>query len=230
MVAGESLSSIALKRNLTHARINRIARKAGAAKGRGPATFTTVRCEDPGDDYTGTPVAETPDPVEMQTSAITTAHDAAVAAVTDTSDDATVMAADKAVMDLHDAITAAAAVADDVKAGYRGPHMALLNQLADAKADRKVAMDAAQKAADDKARAEMNKASEAVVEVIAARKADAVTMVAQNGAIHSVAVKRPSGDTRQVTDAQVKAVQDRLNARPGKSLGCLTPEEAFRKA
>ncbi len=35
---------------------------------------------------------------------------------------------------------------------------------------------------------------------------------------------------RQVTDAQVKAVQDRLNARPRKSLGYLTPEEAFRKA
>ena len=41
----------------------------------------------------------------------------------------------------------------------------------------------------------------------------------------------PKGaDFRQVTGAQVKAVQDRTDARPGKSLGCLTPEEAFRKA
>ena len=33
-----------------------------------------------------------------------------------------------------------------------------------------------------------------------------------------------------VTDAQVKAVQDRTDARPRKALGYLTPEEAFRKA
>ncbi len=37
-------------------------------------------------------------------------------------------------------------------------------------------------------------------------------------------------DFRQVTDAQVKAVQDRTDARPRKALGCLTPEEAFRAA
>ncbi len=37
-------------------------------------------------------------------------------------------------------------------------------------------------------------------------------------------------DFRQITDAQVKAVQDRTDARPRKALGCLTPEEAFRKA
>ncbi len=41
----------------------------------------------------------------------------------------------------------------------------------------------------------------------------------------------PKGtDFRQVTDARVKAVQDRTDARPRKSLGCLAPEEAFRKA
>ncbi len=41
----------------------------------------------------------------------------------------------------------------------------------------------------------------------------------------------PKGtDFRQVTDARVKAVQDRTDARPRKSLGCLTPAEAFRKA
>ena len=41
----------------------------------------------------------------------------------------------------------------------------------------------------------------------------------------------PKGtDFRQVTDARVKAVQDRTDARPRKALGYLTPEEAFRKA
>ncbi len=38
----------------------------------------------------------------------------------------------------------------------------------------------------------------------------------------------PKGtDFRKVTDAEVQAVQDRLNARPRKALGCLTPSEAF---
>lgn len=41
----------------------------------------------------------------------------------------------------------------------------------------------------------------------------------------------PKGtDFRQVSDVQVKAVQDRLNARPRKALGYLTPAEAFRMA
>ena len=38
----------------------------------------------------------------------------------------------------------------------------------------------------------------------------------------------PKGtDFRKVTDAEVQAVQDRLNARPRKALGYLTPSEAF---
>ncbi len=37
-------------------------------------------------------------------------------------------------------------------------------------------------------------------------------------------------DFRKITDAQVKAVQDRLNGRPRKALGYMTPAEAFRKA
>jgi len=41
----------------------------------------------------------------------------------------------------------------------------------------------------------------------------------------------PKGtDFRKVTDAEVRAVQDRLNARPGKALGYLTPAEAFLRA
>ncbi len=41
----------------------------------------------------------------------------------------------------------------------------------------------------------------------------------------------PKGtDFRKVTDAEVSAVQDRLNARPRKVLGYLTPAEAFRLA
>ncbi len=41
----------------------------------------------------------------------------------------------------------------------------------------------------------------------------------------------PKGtDFRRITDAQVKAVQDRLNARPRKSLRYRTPAEAFREA
>jgi len=41
----------------------------------------------------------------------------------------------------------------------------------------------------------------------------------------------PKGtDFRKVSDAQVQAVQDRLNARPRKVLGYLTPSEAFRQA
>ncbi len=41
----------------------------------------------------------------------------------------------------------------------------------------------------------------------------------------------PKGtDFRTVPDAQVKAVQDRLNARPRKALGYRTPAEAFHKA
>ena len=150
------------------------------------------------DNNTGTPAAETPDPVEMQTSAITTAHgaaEAAVDAVTDTSDDDTVMAADKAVMDLRDAITAATAVADNVKAGYRAAHTALSNQLAAAKADRTMAMNAAQKAADDKARADMNKASEAIAKAIAAHKpaGGAMLPAALDGS--SLKVSRKAGDT-----------------------------------
>ena len=37
-------------------------------------------------------------------------------------------------------------------------------------------------------------------------------------------------DFQQITDAEVKAVQDRLNGRPRKALGYMTPAEAFRKA
>ena len=38
----------------------------------------------------------------------------------------------------------------------------------------------------------------------------------------------PKGtDFRKVADAEVRAVQDRLNARPRKALGYLTPAEAF---
>ena len=38
----------------------------------------------------------------------------------------------------------------------------------------------------------------------------------------------PKGtDFRQITNTQVKAVQDRLNARPGKVLGYRTPAEVF---
>ncbi len=41
----------------------------------------------------------------------------------------------------------------------------------------------------------------------------------------------PKGtDFRKVTDAEVQAVQDRLNARPRKALGYLTPSEAFHQA
>ncbi len=41
----------------------------------------------------------------------------------------------------------------------------------------------------------------------------------------------PKGtDFRKVTDAEVRAVQDRLNARPRKALGYLTPAEAFLRA
>ena len=41
----------------------------------------------------------------------------------------------------------------------------------------------------------------------------------------------PKGtDFRKVTDADVRAVQDRLNARPRKALGYLTPAEAFLRA
>ncbi len=41
----------------------------------------------------------------------------------------------------------------------------------------------------------------------------------------------PKGtDLRKVTDGAVKAVQDRLNARPRKALGYLTPSEAFHQA
>ncbi len=41
----------------------------------------------------------------------------------------------------------------------------------------------------------------------------------------------PKGtDLRRVTDAEVRAVQDRTDARPGKALGCLTPAEAFLRA
>ncbi len=41
----------------------------------------------------------------------------------------------------------------------------------------------------------------------------------------------PKGtDLRRVTDAEVRAVQDRLNARPRRVLGYLTPAEAFLRA
>ncbi len=41
----------------------------------------------------------------------------------------------------------------------------------------------------------------------------------------------PKGtDLRRVTDAEVQAVQDRTDARPGKALACLTPAEAFLRA
>ncbi len=41
----------------------------------------------------------------------------------------------------------------------------------------------------------------------------------------------PKGtDLRKVTDAEVRSVQDRTDARPGKALACLTPDEAFRLA
>jgi len=41
----------------------------------------------------------------------------------------------------------------------------------------------------------------------------------------------PKGtDFRKVTDGEVRAVQDRLNARPRRCLGYLTPDEAFRRA
>jgi len=37
-------------------------------------------------------------------------------------------------------------------------------------------------------------------------------------------------DFRKVTDAEVRAVQERTDARPGKALGYLTPDGAFRRA
>ncbi len=41
----------------------------------------------------------------------------------------------------------------------------------------------------------------------------------------------PKGtDLRKVTDAEVRAVQDRTDARPRKALACLTPTEAFLRA
>ena len=42
----------------------------------------------------------------------------------------------------------------------------------------------------------------------------------------------PEGDRhfRQITDAQVKTVQDRLNARPEKVLGYRAPAEVFHRA
>ena len=41
----------------------------------------------------------------------------------------------------------------------------------------------------------------------------------------------PKGtDLRRVTDAEVRAVQDRTDARPRKALACLTPAEAFLRA
>jgi len=41
----------------------------------------------------------------------------------------------------------------------------------------------------------------------------------------------PKGtDFREVTDARVREVQDILNARPRKALGCLTPVEALARA
>ncbi len=41
----------------------------------------------------------------------------------------------------------------------------------------------------------------------------------------------PKGtDLRRVTDAEVSAVQDRTDARPGKALACLTSAEAFLRA
>ncbi len=41
----------------------------------------------------------------------------------------------------------------------------------------------------------------------------------------------PKGtDFRKVTDAEVRSVQDRTDARPGKALACLTPDEAFLRA
>ncbi len=41
----------------------------------------------------------------------------------------------------------------------------------------------------------------------------------------------PKGtDLRRVTDAEVRAVQDRTDARPRKVLGYLTPAEAFLRA
>ena len=41
----------------------------------------------------------------------------------------------------------------------------------------------------------------------------------------------PKGmDFRKVADTEVRVVQDRLNARPRKALGYLTPAEAFLRA